>query len=258
MPRGVTPISKHLRARKSDIAKTWETLVRAEVPRLAGLDRTSLLDHLPEFLEALARWTEGDTAGARAGFTALAEGHALQRLGYGIDLIALVREYTLLRSTIMRELMAVGTAEQTRELILRLNDGMDAAMLEAVRYYTQAHPGIRSVLAPTDMGEVAREVAAEHQVQVAASGDLLGVWDRDAVRAVLAALIDDVTAITLRESGDRQAIILTLTRDQPTVPQMTDRIRDLALSHGARFTMQDNRFAIEWPRTPLRDVPQRT
>ena len=247
-----SPLSNHLRARKAEIARTWETLVRAEVPRLATLDRASLVDHLPEFLEALARWIEGDTGAARAGFTALAEGHALQRLGYAIDLVDLIREYVLLRSTVLRELMAVPTSEPMRELMLRLNDGMDIAILEAVQRYNDVHPSLKSVLAPTDMGAVAREVAPGDHVEV--TGDVLGIWDHDAVREIFHAVVSAAAPATIavREAPDHESVIATVTPASQCV--LSSRVRDLALIHGARFSRHGDALAIEWPRTPLSEA----
>ena len=136
MVSSTTPISEHLRARKAAIARVYEALVRAELPELDRLDHASLIDHLPEFLEGLARWIDGETAAAHAGFTALAEGHAIQRLGYGVGLVTVTREYILMRSTILNELLAVPSSEGTAAQLVRVNAGMDEAVHEAVRRYT--------------------------------------------------------------------------------------------------------------------------
>lgn len=138
-----TPISQHLRSRKAEIARVYETLVRAELPELDRLDHAALLDHLPEFLEGLARWVEGNTAAAGAGFTALAEGHAIQRLGYGISLVTVTREYIVLRSTILNELMSVRSSEATGPQLVRVNEGMDEAVHEAVRRYSSRRDEVR-------------------------------------------------------------------------------------------------------------------
>jgi signal transduction histidine kinase len=143
MPLRSNAISAQLRSGKRAIAEVWESIVRAELPPLAVLDRSALIDHLPEFIDGLAKWVEGDTKSARSAFAALAEGHAAQRLQHGIDLETLTREYALLRSTIMRELMAVPTNELIREPIIRVNEGLDEAIYESVRRYMHLRDRVR-------------------------------------------------------------------------------------------------------------------
>jgi signal transduction histidine kinase len=128
---------------KAQIAKVWTSLVRTELPQLAALDDMALLDHLPEFLDGLASWVDGDTKTARSGFAALIEGHAVQRLQRGIDLATLTREYALLRSTIMHDLMSVGASETGRGELTRLHEGLDEAIHAAVRRYSQLRDEVR-------------------------------------------------------------------------------------------------------------------
>lgn len=140
---GANPISDRLRARKQNISDKWETEVRDQIPRLRPLDSHTLCNHLPELLEALAKWIEGDEAGARDGFDALAEGHAVQRLGYGVDLATLTREYALLRSVLFRDCLVPAILESSPETLAQLNDGLDEAILQAVRRYALGRDEVR-------------------------------------------------------------------------------------------------------------------
>ncbi|MEO8550970.1 MAG: HAMP domain-containing sensor histidine kinase [Kofleriaceae bacterium] len=139
----VDPVAAHVRAHKQALVDAFESEVARELPDVAELDRTALLDHLPEFLDGLAQWIEGDTPAARVGFDALADGHAVQRLGYGIDLRSLTREYALLRTVILRELRVV--ADAPRDSLIRLNEGLDVAMHEAVRRYAETRDRARDL-----------------------------------------------------------------------------------------------------------------
>jgi len=253
---GENPISRHVRSCKGQIASVWESLVRAEVPQLAKLERAALIDHLPEFLEGLSHWLEGDTSAARAGFSALAEGHALQRLGYGIDLVTLTREYALLRSTILRELMAVPSAEQTSEWMLRINEGIDAAIHEGVRRYEQLRgPGLRTVLVRVDMGELCKQVIDNRAIVFERSGDLVGMWDPIAIRDVLRRALAIARAVEVREADDRESISITVTRFDRD--QLGEAVRDRIIAHGGRWTIAGDRLRLEWPRTPLAETPAR-
>jgi signal transduction histidine kinase len=266
-----SPISRHLRARKHEIGQVWDQLVRAELPELNVLDHASLMDHLPEFLEGLAHWIEGDTASARTAFATLAEGHALQRLGYGIDVVTLTREYIVLRKTIMRELMAVPTSEATPELIIRLNEGMDEAIHEAVRRFThrseEIHDrfvgrlmaeaveraghnsaGVPIALRRANMGALWQialdELRRQHpqrSVELKLHGNLVGVWDRDRVSQAVTTLLANVLAhgrepitVTIREADDHQALVTTVSYRGPELPiAQLYTMREIVLAHGA-------------------------
>lgn len=136
-------ISRHLRATKQELVTAWEQLVRASLPELNKLDRSALVDHLPEFLDGLARWIDGDMGAARSAFETLADGHAVQRLGYGINLETVTAEYALLRSALLHECMSVPTTDSVRDPLMRLNEGMDQAVNEAVKRYTRRRDEVR-------------------------------------------------------------------------------------------------------------------
>jgi signal transduction histidine kinase len=139
----MTSLSDHLRASKPQIADLWEHQIRALLPALDRLDRSALVDHLPEFVDGLGNWIEGQTTRAQTGFDALAEGHALQRLGYGVDLYTLTREYALLRAILMRTAMSLPDAAELREDVIRLNEGMDEAIIGAIRRYMEVRDRAR-------------------------------------------------------------------------------------------------------------------
>jgi signal transduction histidine kinase len=140
---GAEALSEHLRSHKREIAETWRSKARAELAELRVLDETNLIDHLPEFIDGLAKWTESAAGPVDPAFGSLLEGHALQRLEYGIELATVTREYALLRSTILHELMSVPTVVGIGEPLIRLNEGMDAAIHAAVRRYTHVRDQVR-------------------------------------------------------------------------------------------------------------------
>jgi hypothetical protein len=136
-------ISDELREHKQAIASRWEHEVLRDVPGLVALPRSSLVDHLPEFLDGLAAWIDGRTADAEAGFRALAEGHAMQRQSAGIELDALTAEYVTLRRVILEHLRERVPPEQLVEALVRLSAGLDQAIYEAARRYTAARDHVR-------------------------------------------------------------------------------------------------------------------
>jgi signal transduction histidine kinase len=138
-----TPVTTHLRRNKAEIADAWERAVRRDVVALERLDRAALIDHLPEFLDALADWIDGDTVAIRRMYDALADGHALQRLGHHVELGAITREYAILRSTTLSQLLAVDSGPGVREALIRFDEGMDHAIQEAVLRYTRARDDAR-------------------------------------------------------------------------------------------------------------------
>ncbi|HKO90958.1 MAG TPA: HAMP domain-containing sensor histidine kinase [Polyangiaceae bacterium] len=136
-------VAEHIRREKRAIAQDWERLVVADLAELARLERGALIDHLPEVLDGLAAWIEGDTEAAKAAFSALADGHALQRLGFGIELAALNVEYKWLRSVLLKHLLVLPSSLDVREQLIRLNEGLDHAIHFAVRRYTEQRDYIR-------------------------------------------------------------------------------------------------------------------
>jgi signal transduction histidine kinase len=102
-----------------------------------------LFDHLHEFLDGLAAWIEGNTELAELAFGKLAEGHALQRLGYGVGLETLTREYSKIRTVLLRMLMEVPATEEVREDMVKLHEGMDRAINEAMHRYATRREEVR-------------------------------------------------------------------------------------------------------------------
>lgn len=132
-------LSDHLRERKQAICDAWMAAVRAEMPQLDELDRSAVVDHLPEFVDGLGHWIDGDRDSARGGFDALVAGHALQRLGYGVDLATLTREYAIERRVLLAEARDHATVDE----VIALNEGMDEAILAAVRRYMEERDRLR-------------------------------------------------------------------------------------------------------------------
>lgn len=126
-------LSDHLRGRNQAICDAWTAAIRAEVPQLDELDRSAVVDHLPEFVDGLGHWIDGDRDSARSGFDALVSGHALQRLGYGVDLETLTREYAIERRVLLAEARDHATVDE----LIALDEGMDEAILAAVRRYME-------------------------------------------------------------------------------------------------------------------------
>jgi signal transduction histidine kinase len=136
-------VSDFLRSQQTEIAKLWEDEVRHELPALRNMTQPVLLDHLPEFLDGLADWIDGNTEKAERAFGQLAAGHALQRLGYGVGLETLTREYSKLRVVLLRMLMVVELTSDTREQMVRLHEGMDRAINAAMHRYATRREEVR-------------------------------------------------------------------------------------------------------------------
>ena len=139
----MSTVSDFLRGQMSRIAERWEDEVRADLPALAKMTKPVLFDHLPEFLDGLANWIDGDENMAELAFAKLAQGHALQRLGYGVGLETLTREYSKLRAVILRVLMDIPATDENREDMLRLHEGMDRAINEAMHRYATRREEVR-------------------------------------------------------------------------------------------------------------------
>lgn len=136
-------LAEYLRAHIAEISADWEREVVADLKVLAKLERGALLDHLPEVLNGLAAWIEGRGEEADVAFLALADGHALQRLGFGIELAVVNIEYSWLRSVIMRHVVDAAWSPQHRLELIALNEGLDRAIQFSVRRYTERRDYVR-------------------------------------------------------------------------------------------------------------------
>jgi len=139
----MSTVSDFLRSQQTRIAQRWEEEVRADLPALSPVSRPVLIDHLPEFLDGLADWIDGNTDQAERAFSQLAEGHALQRLGYGVGLETLTREYSKLRVVLLRVLKEVPPTDEAREDMVALHEGMDAAINDAMHRYATRREEVR-------------------------------------------------------------------------------------------------------------------
>jgi signal transduction histidine kinase len=139
----VTRVAEEIRSSKQAIIDAWTASVLADLRDLTRLERGALIDHLPEVLDGLAAWVEGRTELADLAFSALADGHALQRLGFGIELAAVCIEYGHLRQVLLARLLELeGTTEVRRDLA-RLNAGLDRAVALSIRRYTERRDHLR-------------------------------------------------------------------------------------------------------------------
>jgi signal transduction histidine kinase len=134
------PVADFLRREKDRLVDLWEQEARSELPALQHMSRPVLLDHLYELIDSLAAWIEGRPAEADVGFQALIEGHALQRLGYGVGLETLMREYGKLRYVVLRELLAENPPPAS---LILLHEGMDRAIGVAIDRYAQRREEVR-------------------------------------------------------------------------------------------------------------------
>ena len=137
----ISATANHLRQQIPLITRDWVVEVVESIPELQRLPEGVLIDHLPEFLDGLAGYIEGRTVEAKDGFRALVDGHALTRLGHGIALDQLIREYVALRRIVLQVLLPLGG--ESRADLIRLNDGMDLAIQDAINGFATRRELIR-------------------------------------------------------------------------------------------------------------------
>jgi signal transduction histidine kinase len=136
---GPTRVAEYLRRERARIAERWRAELRSE-------DRAQqpvLLSNIQEFLEGLADWIDGNTATADQAFGRLVEGSALTQLGYGVGIETLSREYSKLRVVLLRELLELPPSDETRTELIRMHEGMDRAVTEAMRRYAARRDEVR-------------------------------------------------------------------------------------------------------------------
>jgi signal transduction histidine kinase len=129
---GSDVVADFIRTHRTRIATLWAREVSSPV-----------IEHVGDFLDGLADWIEGKTERGEHAFAAVVEGHALQRLGYGVGIETLTREYGKLRVVLVRELLELPSTEDVRASLLRLHEGMDRAASAAIQRYAACRDEVR-------------------------------------------------------------------------------------------------------------------
>lgn len=137
-------VSEHIRANRERITEAWRRRV-APLPGLSNVPPAAVADHMPEFLGELAGWIAGEEDAAARAYERLVQGHALQRLGIGVDLETLLREYAILREVVLTEVLAVVSTEKDRETLVQLNQALDLAMHESVQRFALRRDEVRDL-----------------------------------------------------------------------------------------------------------------
>lgn len=144
-PASLPTLPDRLRGGMPVIGEAYERRVADELPEIDRLGRPAVLDHLPEFLRSLADWVDAHLAsgGPAKPFTSLAEGHALQRLSFGIPLETLTREYAVLRNVVLTEILREELPPGSMQALVALDLGFDLAVREAIHRYAAQRDAVR-------------------------------------------------------------------------------------------------------------------
>jgi PAS domain S-box-containing protein len=170
-PAGAAPrrLADFLREQHGAILRRWEAAARQLAPA-RGLRGPVLLDHIPQFLEALSGFVqdarEDPATSPPEEFPRI---HAVERLELGYDLADVVEEYSLLR-TCIAEMAAEEHSPAVRSAELpRLHRAIDVAIALSVQRYEQAAAEHRGRLGAEITRERARaeETLAEAQHRAA-------------------------------------------------------------------------------------------
>ncbi|MBA3395314.1 MAG: GAF domain-containing protein [Deltaproteobacteria bacterium] len=125
-----------LELRRDDILCEWERRVRT-LPQARGLDRPSLIDHVPDLLDRIGAMAGELAAGSSPHLPIeIAERHALERLEEGFDLVQVVTEFRMLRVSILEVWERAATAPPALAEIRLLDEAIDFSVLASVARYT--------------------------------------------------------------------------------------------------------------------------
>lgn len=126
----------YIRSRQPDILARWEADAR-QLPVSTSLSERRLIDHLPEVLRRIADTV--DPVAKASPTDRSPEVHALDRLGDGYDLTAVVHEYGLLRDAILATYQAEhGEQHVAIDQVRRLNVAIDEVIGISVKRYQMA------------------------------------------------------------------------------------------------------------------------
>jgi signal transduction histidine kinase len=134
-------VAAAIERQRSEIIAGWLKQVSADVQRAGKVvEETELRDGVGDYLSGLAQALAEDDAADRRGREAwkhVAREHALTRVRLGFDIDELVREFIVLRRTIVGTLRAHGVALDEADAT-RLADLIEAAIATCVRSYVDS------------------------------------------------------------------------------------------------------------------------
>lgn len=141
-------VADFLRLRREQIITTWELAVQS-VSKARALERPRLRNHLPEILSQIADVVDhgANDGGTAPELTATkAHSHAIERLDAGYDMGDVLREYAILRATVL-DLWEEEPRTRARPRELRLlNAALDQAVSAAIEGFTRARRRTYSAL----------------------------------------------------------------------------------------------------------------
>jgi signal transduction histidine kinase len=175
-PTSIGTIARRLVVSRAEITETWRLRVGA-LPGLARLPLSAIVDHMPEFLRELALASAGDSEATRRAYERLVSGHALQRLGFGVELSTLLEEYAVLRQVILAHLLGAGQGagqgagldDHLREELLAIDRTLDLAIVESVRTFA----GRRDQLREQFVGVLAHDLRTPLQALLVGADSIL-------------------------------------------------------------------------------------
>jgi len=184
------------------------------------------------------------------------------------------------------------------EIIARATQRM-SRMVTDVLDFARGHlgGGIPTTLVACDLGEICRAVVDEVRtahpqrlIQLRATGDLTGTFDRDRLFQSFGNLLSnaiqhgqDPIAVESSEASDRRSLVTRITNRGPAIPPpvlakifdpfmaASDKrdglglglyiVAEIARAHGATCDVasspQETAFTIRWPRSPRSETPHR-
>jgi signal transduction histidine kinase len=179
-------LAEFIRGHATEALAEWERRARDLRPA-RRLERPTLLDHMPQFLEDLAAYIGELRAGHDVPPSSrYPRTHALERLDLGFDAREVVAEYAILREVLV-ELIRDKLAPAVRSAEMpRLHGAIDLAIAESIQQYTAARE--RTLRALNRISEAALDQA-----------DVLGFLDKLLTVLCETAQSVDVVKIMLRE-----------------------------------------------------------
>ena len=139
-------LAEFLRSRRETVVQRWHEAI-ADRPANQGLSRQSLIDHIPDLLDAIAETGEAYRTDPRARIgPESAEQHAVSRLMEGLDLSQVVVELAVLRDCVLEVWDKERAPGAARPEVRFLNRSVDRAITASIdRYVASRDRTIRAL-----------------------------------------------------------------------------------------------------------------
>lgn len=176
-PEHLPELGQSIAAHSAEIMRDWESLIEQRMPSSERTaHRVALRDHLPQFLQSLARDLSAGRDGKETESRPAAREHGLQRWRQGYELELVVRDYQLLFHAIVGVVQPCLERELTVAEVQNLSSLLNEASLIAINTFNSFQTETNRPTSPDEHADSVFESCTDAVIVVSIDG-IIRKWN---------------------------------------------------------------------------------